>query len=186
MRRKWPWKRISIILGIALVVFLTAGVIIAGFGSPPIPPSQTGIDLKQGHVNGDKISTKSWSFDYASAEMSPDGTTGTVNGIKNGIVLRHGKPYLKISAAQISLDTQSLDFTAIGKVHVEFIDDPAKRSFDTDLVQWTNGAKMLRMDHPSYLHSGSQTLKISNLSVDFDKDVVHIGKVGGGIQIPKP
>lgn len=186
MPKKLPWKRIALWGGIALALFVAVEVVVAGIGAPPLPPSQSGITLKGGHVSGNKISTKSWSFDYASAQLSPDGTTGSVQGVRNGIVLRHGKPYLKISAAQITLDTTSLNFTAIGKVHVEFIDDPAKRSFDTDLVQWTNSAKMLVMDHPSYLHTGDQTLKIENLSVDFDKNVVHVGKIGGAIRLPHP
>ena len=92
-------------------------------------------------IANNRITTKSWSFDYDHAQLSPDASTGTVEGVRHGIVFKKGKPDLKISAEKITLDTQSLDFTAIGKVHVEKIDDSQHRSFDTDLVTWTNNAR---------------------------------------------
>jgi len=103
--------------------------------------------------------------------------------VRNGIVFRKGKPYLRISAKRIVLDIQSLDFTAIGKVHIERINDPEHRAFDTDLVTWTNDAKILRMSHPSFVHSGDQTLRIDGISVNFDDDTIHLGKVSGGVDI---
>jgi len=131
------------------------------------------------------ISTKSWSFDYDSAHLAPDGMSGTVDGVRNGIVFRKGKPYLRISAAHIKLNIESLDFTAVGKVHIERIDDPQRRAFDTDLVTWTNDAKLLRMDHPSYVHSGDQTMRIDGITVNFDDNTIHLGKLSGGVDIQR-
>jgi hypothetical protein len=179
------WRRILLALAGVVLVWVFVEVLLAGRGTPSIPVPQNGITLHGGHVQGNRISSKSWSFDYTSAHLSPDGTTGTVDGVRDGIVLRKGKPYLRVAAEHISIDTQSLNFTAVGKVHVEVINDPQKRSFDTDLVVWTNGAKMLRMDHPSYLHSGTQTLKLSSVSINFDTDQIHLGAVGGSLDIQK-
>ncbi len=187
MPRKIRWKTIGWIAGAALVIYLIIGVVRAGFGTPPLPNAENGITLKGGHVQGNRIMTKSWSFDYTSAQLSADGTTGTVDGVRDGIVFKKGKPYLRVAAEHISLDTQSLNFSAIGKVHVEMIGDPQRRSFDTDLVIWSNGAKMLRMDHPSYLHSGAATLKLENVGIDFDTDQVHLGRIAGSVEVsPKP
>ena len=83
----------------------------------------------------------------------------------------------------MTLNIQSLDFTAVGKVHIERIDDPQRRSFDTDLVEWTNDAKVLRMRHPAYIHSGDQTLRIDGISVNFDDNTIHLGKVAGGVNV---
>lgn len=185
MRFKFGWKTAGWVAGAALLVYVIVEVILAGRGTPPLPSNQSGITLHGGHVQGNRISTKSWSFDYKSAQLSPDGTTGTVDGVRNGIVLRKGKPYLRVSAEHISVDTQSLNFTAIGKVHVVMIGDPQHRSFDTDLVIWTNGAKLLRMDHPSYVHSADQTLKLQNVTINFDTGQIHLGGISGGVQIPK-
>ena len=186
MPKKRSWKLALWIAGGAFLVYVIVMIILAGYGTPPLPPNQSGITLKGGHVNGNRVTTKSWTFDYASAQLSPDGTTGTVQGVRNGIVFKHGKPYLKVSAESITIDTQSLNFTAIGKVHATLIGDPQKRSFDTDLIIWTNGAKELRMDHPSYLHSGGQTLKLQSVTIDFDKNTVHFGSIGGSLVAPKP
>ena len=180
MKRKrnwWLWG--ALVVGGALCVYAIVGVILAGIGTPPLPPDQSGITLKGGRVQGNRIATKSWSFDYTDAQLSPDGTTGTVEGVRNGVVFKHGKPYLKITAERISVDTMSLNFTAIGKVTVTLIGDPLKRSFDTDLVIWTNSTKMLEMQHPSYLHAQGHTLTFSSVTIDFDKDRVHLGSVQG-------
>lgn len=176
--RKW-WRWGALVAGVALVVYLVVGVILAGIGTPPLPPDQTGISLQGGKVRGNRIATKSWSFDYQSAQLSPDGTTGTVEGVRDGVVFKHGKPYLKITAERISVDTMSLNFTAIGKVTVAMIDDPLKRSFDTDLVVWTNATKLLQMQHPSYLHAQGHTLAFGSVTIDFNTNQIHLGSVQG-------
>jgi hypothetical protein len=185
VRFKFRWKTAALLASAALLVYVIIEVVLAGRGTPPLPSGQMGITLHGGHVQGHRISSKSWSFDYQSAQLSPDGTTGTVEGVRNGIVLRKGKPYLRIAAEHISVDLQSLNFTAVGKVHVVMIDDPQHRSFDTDLVIWTNGAKMLRMDHPSYVHSGDQTLKLQSIVINFDNGQIHLGGISGGVQLEK-
>lgn len=177
------WKRIGIGAGILLFVWVVVEVVLAGRGTPPLPPGQMPIDLRGGHVLNNHITTKSWTFDYEHARLSPDGLSGSVDGVRNGIVFRKGKPYLRISAKHIQLNIESLDFTAVGAVHIERINDPQHRAFDTDLVTWTNDAKLLRMSHPSYLHSGGQTLVVNNITVDFDANTIHIGKISGKVDL---
>ncbi|MHB8146678.1 MAG: hypothetical protein ACYDGM_05360 [Vulcanimicrobiaceae bacterium] len=177
--------RIGWIAALALAAYLTIGIILAGRGTPPIPPTMQAVNLLGGHVRGNRITTRSWSFDYRNAELSPDGITGSVNGVRHGVIFKNGKPYMKISAEHVSVNTQSLDFTALGKVDVERIADKQKRSFDTDLVEWTNATKMLLMPHPCYVHTEGQTLRISHITVDFATDEIHFGKIEGGVQLKK-
>jgi hypothetical protein len=181
--RKLLWRRLGIVAGALFLAYVVVEVVLAGRGTPPLPPGQSPIDLHGGHVMNTHISTKSWSFDYDRAHLSPDGMSGTVDGVRNGIVFRKGKPYLRISAQHVRLNIQSLDFTAVGKVHIERINDPQRRAFDTDLVTWTNDAKLLRMTHPSYIHSGDQTLRIDGITVDFDANSIHLGKLSGAVNI---
>jgi hypothetical protein len=181
--KKRLWKRLGIVACALAVVWVVVEVVLAGGGTPPPPPGQVPIDLRGGHVLNNHISTKSWSFDYDRARLSPDGMSGSVDGVRNGVVFRKGKPYLRISAQHVQLNIQSLDFTAIGKVHIERIDDPQGRAFDTDFVTWTNDAKVMRMTHPSYIHSGGQTLRIDGITVNFDDNTIHLGKLSGSVDV---
>ena len=182
---KKRWKLFAKTAGALIFIWVAIEIYLAGGGSIPPPPTSIPLVMHGGHVVTNRIKTKSWVFDYDKAQLDQDGTAGSVQGVRNGIVYRKGKPYLRISAEKVQVDLQNLDFTAVGKVHVEQIGDPQRRSFDTDLVTWTNNAKTMRMDHPVYVHSGDQTLRIDGLSVDFDENEIHLGKLGGGVQIQK-
>jgi hypothetical protein len=39
------------------------------------------------------------------------------------------------------------------------------------------------MTHPSYIHSGDQTLRIDGITVDFDANSIHLGKLSGAVNI---
>ncbi|HZY96266.1 MAG TPA: hypothetical protein VFE35_04105 [Candidatus Cybelea sp.] len=182
-KKKLLWRRLGIIAGALFLTYVVVEIVLAGRGIPPLPPTQSPIELHGGHVLNNHISTKSWSFDYDHARLSPDGMSGSVDGVRNGVVFRKGKPYLRISAQHVRLNISTLDFTAVGKVHIERINDPQRRSFDTDYVTWTNDAKLLRMDHPSYVHSGDQTLRIDGIKVNFDDNTIHFGKLNGAVTV---
>ncbi|HTU80668.1 MAG TPA: hypothetical protein VMF61_00975 [Candidatus Acidoferrales bacterium] len=182
---KKRWKRLAVVAGVLLAVYVGVEIYLAGGGALPPPPATIPLVMHGGHVVGNRIATKSWVFEYDHAQLDQDGTAGSVDGVRNGIVFRKGKPYLRISAQHVQVDLENLDFTAIGKVHVEQIGDPTHRSFDTDLVTWTNNAKTLRMEHPTYVHSGDQTLRIDGITVDFDENTIHFGKIEGGVQVRK-
>lgn len=180
------WRRVLLAGAAALGLYLIVGIILAGRGELPNPPSSEPIVLHGGRARGNNhtIASRSWSLSYDRGEFSSDDTTGTLQGVHDGIVYRKGKPYLEISARRVSLNTQTLDFTAVGLVHIEMLNDTSHRSFDTDFVSWTNDAKLLRMDHPSYMHVGGQTLKIRSIAIDFDKNEVHFGKIDGSVGFP--
>ncbi len=170
----------------ALTVYVVVELILAGKGLPVMPPTGAPIMLREGEVRGSNhvVASRSWRFSYDRGQLSPDYATGTLDGVHDGIVYRKGKPYLRLDARHVSLNAQTLDFTAVGMVHIQMLDDPYHRSFDTDYVEWSNNAKLLQMIHPSYLHVGGQTLKISSISVDFDKNEVHLGKIEGSVNFP--
>lgn len=185
MKRKIRWKTLLAVAGAALAIYLIVGVVLAGLNTPPLPPDQSGIALRGGKVRGNRITNKSWSFDYTRAQLSADGTTGTIEGVRDGIVFKKGKPYLRVTAQSISVDTQTLDFTAVGKVTITPIGDSLHRSFDTDLVVWNNATKELQMMHQSYLHTGDQTLAFKSIAIDFSTDQIRFGGVNGTTEIRK-
>lgn len=185
--RAWNWRRIGWIAGGLFAVWVIVGIVLAGGNTPPPPGSQP-ITLRGGRVAGNRISTRSWKFDYTKANMSPDGVLATLDGVKNGILYKKGKPYLSIAAQHVSVNTQTFDFTATGDVHIEALNpsDNIGKSFDTDLVQWVNATKMLQLPHPCLFRTGTQTLKVDTITVDFNKSDVHLGKLSGGVEAPGP
>jgi hypothetical protein len=184
--KKLNWRPIAIIAAAVIVVWFTIEIILAGREAPPPPPGSQPVTLHGGQVRGNRISTRSWTFDYKSAQMSPDGTIATIDGVRHGVLYKKGKPYLGIAAEHVSVNTQTFDFTAIGDVHLEYLQpkDKVAKSFDTDLVQWTNVTKMLTLTHPSYVRTGDQTLKVASITVDFNKSEIHLGKIEGSVQAP--
>lgn len=186
--KRISWSTVAIVVTAAIVVWFAVGIILAGREAAPPPPGTQPVTLHGGRVNGNRISTRSWTFDYQHAQMSPDGTLATVDGVKHGVLFKKGKPYLSIAAQHVSVNTQTFDFTATGQVHVEQLNakDRVNRSFDTDLVQWTNATKMLSLPHISLVRSGGDVLKIASISVNFNTNDVHFGKIEGAVQAPEP
>uniref|UniRef100_E6Q3V2 LPS export ABC transporter periplasmic protein LptC n=1 Tax=mine drainage metagenome TaxID=410659 RepID=E6Q3V2_9ZZZZ len=176
-------REIAIAIGTLVGIWLVGGFIIAGLGPVPEPPGLQPIVLKGGKVRGNRIATKSWSFDYTRARLSPDGTNGNIQGVRHGIILRKGKPYAELSAEDIEVNTQTLDFTAIGKVHIVRLHDPQKRSFDTDFANWINSIQTLTMPHPSYFHTGGATLKVAKITMNFKTGAVKLSGVSGNILV---
>jgi hypothetical protein len=166
---------------IAAVAILAEGLILSGRDTPPPPGSAPAI-LGQGQVSAHRWKTRSWSLEYDRAQMSPDGTLAEVDGIHNGILYRAGKPYLSITAQHISANTISDDFSAIGRVHVAQLRGES-RTFDTDLITWTNASKTLTLAHPSIIKSGSATVTVDNATINFESGAVHLGKLRGAIHL---
>ncbi len=181
-------RAVALIAGAILVIWFVVGIILAGRESAPLPPGTQPITLRGGRVNGNRFSTHSWTFEYQRAQMSPDGTFATVDGVRNGILYKKGKPYLSIAAEHASINTQTLDFTAMGQVHIAALDskDGVRRSFDTDLVQWTNATKILSLSHQSLLRTGDETLRVASITVNFNTSDIHLGRVEGAVQAPGP
>lgn len=170
------------------IAWVIVEIVLAGREPAPAPPGSQPLTLHGGQVRGNRISTRSWTFDYKTAQMSPDGTIATVDGVHHGVIYKKGKPYLGIAAEHVSVNTQTFDFTAIGDVHISYLKpkDNVPKSFDTDLVQWTNATKMLNLQHPSIFKTGDQTLKVSSITVDFNRNDIHLGKIEGSVQAPNP
>jgi hypothetical protein len=180
---KWNWRKIAFVAGTLVLIWLIVGVVLAGREPVPPTPGMQPLTLHGGRVTGNRMSTKSWMFEYTKAEMSSDGTLASVDGIRQGVLYKKGKPYLSVTAEHVSVNTQTFDFTAVGDVHVKQMQDTggADRSFDTDFIQWVNGSKMLMLPHPSIVRSGGQTLKVTSIKVNFNTGEIRFGGMQGGV-----
>jgi hypothetical protein len=188
MTKRINWKLVGLVAGGVFVAWFVIELILAGRGTPPPPPGSQPVTMRGGRVTGNRISTRSWTFDYERAQMSPDGTLATVDGVRHGVLYKKGKPYLSIAAQHVQVNTQTFDFTATGDVHLEQLNpkDGIKRGFDTDLVQWVNATKMLSLTHPSLFRTGDQVLKVATITVNFNTNDIHMGKIEGSVKAPGP
>ena len=66
-------------------------------------------------------------------------------------------------------------------MHVTESHPGAARSFDTDMIQWNNATKMLLLPHPSVVRSGTQTLKVASLRVNFNTGEIKLGAISGAV-----
>ncbi len=109
-----------------------------------------------------------------------------MDGLRHGVLYNHGTPYLGITAAHVQVNTQSFDFTATGNVRIEQLHpkDGIARTFQTDLVSWVNASKQLTLPHSSVVRTGDQTLRVASVTVDFNKQDVHLGQLNGGFSPP--
>jgi len=185
--RRWNWKRIAWIIAGIFLVWIVVGIILAG-RDVPAPPGAQNIVIKDCRIKGNRISTRSWSFSCQKAQLSPDGVMATIDGVKDGVLYKNGKPYLSVSAQHVSLNTQTFDFTATGDVHVEALHptDNVSKSFDTDLVQWINATKLLQLPHQCLFQTNGQTLRVASITVDFNKTQIHLGKINGYVESKQP
>lgn len=183
--RKFPWKVAGTIAAIAVLAWVGIQIYLAGRENIPLPGQQP-IVLRNCSEVAHHLNTESWRFQCERAEVTPDGTIATIDKVRNGVLYKNHKPYLHLSAEHVQVNTTTLDFTATGDVHIEQISpkDQLTRSFDTDLVQWTNATKMLLLPHPSVVRSADQVLTVQDITVDFTKGQVHMGRIKGGFKAP--
>jgi len=177
------WRTAALIAGIAVLIWAIAGIVLAGREPGGSPPGTLPLTLHGGRVTGNRMSTKSWMFEYKRAEMSADGTLASVDGVHQGILYKNGSPFLSVTAEHVSVNTLTFDFTALGDVHVTQMRETGgvRRSFDTDFVQWVNATKSLTLPHPSVVRNGDQTLKVSSVSVNFNTGEIRLRGISGGV-----
>lgn len=180
--RRWNWKAIGIVVGIALAIYVIVGVYRAGLHEQQMPSALEAMHLQNGTVINHKLALKNWTFEYDDASVSADGNVATITGVHDGTYYKNGKPYVKLDAARLTLNRSTLDFTATGRVHVQRIDQ-AEESFDTDSVVWTNATKMLVLDHPAYFRTNGQTLTVLHVTLDTKTNELKIGQISGSIGV---
>lgn len=180
--RRPKWRTFWWVCGLAAGAILIEGLVLSVRDTPALPGAAPAI-LAQGQISAHRWKTKSWSLEYDGAQMSPDGSLAEVDGIHNGILYRDGKPYLSISAKHVTANTFSDDFTATGRVHVAQLQGSEARTFDTDLITWTNVTKTLLLAHPSIIRAGKGTLTVENASINFETGAIHLGRIRGALSL---
>ncbi|MGH7707624.1 MAG: hypothetical protein ACREM8_09605 [Vulcanimicrobiaceae bacterium] len=177
VRKRLIWLGALVFLG-----YIAYGVWAAGNDSAP-PISRTGpVTFGGGIVRGERITTHSWSIAYDKITSDPSETTLRLDGIHDGIIYRKGKPYLRFHAAHATVNSQTQDFTADGKVHIETIDRTKPRTFETDFISWSQALQRLALPHPVTITTrDASKLTIGSLSIDVLHRKIHAENVAGSV-----
>ena len=92
MIRRFTWQNALIAVGAIFVLWMIVGVLLAGRNEPAPPSGTVPVTLHGGRVTGNRIGrAESWTFNYKSAQMSPDGTQATVDGVRHGNLYKKGE-----------------------------------------------------------------------------------------------
>jgi lipopolysaccharide export system protein LptC len=167
---------------LALVVLLGLGWIVyqtihAGEDIPP-PPAQTQMQLNGGSANDKRIDGKSWSLDYDSATLSPDGSIATIERVHHGTILRDGKPYMHMTAQHVTANLAINDFTVTGPVTFTEVGGQ-QRKLETNGAHYTGATHVLHLDQPTTIHDGLVTFHVSTADVNFTTGDTKLGAIRG-------
>ncbi|MFY9779078.1 MAG: hypothetical protein WAJ85_01035 [Candidatus Baltobacteraceae bacterium] len=145
--------RLAAILAVA--AFLAFGVYRAGLNELPPPSNSTEVRFYRGVAKGERIESRSWSADYDKIVANEDQTILEADGIHNGVIYRQGKPYLRVRAAHMTINTVSHDFSARGPVHVETVERHPQRAFDMNSAVWNDALQELTLSKNIRVSTGA-------------------------------
>lgn len=145
-----------------------------------IPAQRTGVQtqLSGGSANDKRIDGKSWSLDYDTASLSPDGSLADIEDVHDGVILRNGKPYMHMTAKRVSANLASNDFVVSGPVSFTEVGGQERR-LDTDEAHYVGSAHILYLDHPTTIRANGMTLRVARAEVNFATGDTKLGRING-------
>jgi hypothetical protein len=175
-------RPLGIVLGFALLIFVGAGIYRAGIDLPPTPTVQP-VVVEHGLAQGRRITGPSWRFDYDKVQTSPDGSLSDIEGVHHGILYRKGKPYLRMTAQHLSVNTVTNDFSATGAIHLETVDRVHPRELDTTAAVWTNASQVLTLARPVTIDDEGAKVVVANVTIDFRTGKSRAGPMEGTMRL---
>jgi hypothetical protein len=175
-------RRILLLAGFGLGLWLAIAVWLSGREDLPAPPNGAPAVFVGGAAVGQRIDSKSWSAAYDKIVTSADQTKLDLDGVHDGVIYKHGKPYLRVRAAHLTVNTVTHDFAATGPIHVEMV-APPRRSFDTTAANWTDATQKLSMPRPITIRSGAERpLIIGSMEFNVLTGQIELRHVSGAVR----
>jgi lipopolysaccharide export system protein LptC len=133
-----------------------------------------------GSVHGKRIDGRSWSLDYDTVTMSPDGSFVRIPHVRDGRLHRDGKPDVLMTADDVTANTATNDIQVAGDVRFTEQEGPGRtRTFDTKGAHYNGLAHELTLDHTVTIAEGNATVVVANASVNFRTGAVSLGPLKG-------
>jgi hypothetical protein len=172
-----PLLSVLVAAAVGLGGWVVYQTIHAGSDVPP-PSSQTLTRLNSGSAGGKRLDGRSWSLDYATATMTPDGQTAEIDKVRDGLILRNGKPFARMKADHVSVNTATNSFTARGPV--EFIELGGRhRQIRTVDAVYAGDKQLLTLDHQATIREGRATVVVERATMNFATGATTLGRING-------
>jgi hypothetical protein len=168
--------------GILLAIYLVAGVYLAGQHESLAPPPNSPVVFTGGKALGQKLTGRSWTADFDRIVSNADQTVLHLDGVRHAVIFKDGKPYLRVRAEHMTVNTLTHDFVATGPIHIEMADSGPKRTFETDQASWTDASQVLNLPHQSEVGTGAELpLLVGSIRVDVKSGDIELHRVGGAV-----
>ncbi|MBV9439976.1 MAG: LPS export ABC transporter periplasmic protein LptC [Candidatus Eremiobacteraeota bacterium] len=136
--------------------------------------------MEHGRLSGKRIDGRSWSLDYDTVSLSPDGTIATIAHVRDGRIHRAGKSDVRLQADDVTVNTVTNDLQIRGPVtFTDPISPTRTRTFTTRGAQYTGTTRTLVLAHPAKITEGGATVTVANATVNFLSGDAKLGPIEG-------
>ena len=178
--KRLPWKRLASIATFGVLIGL--GIAIWRAGNEDLPQPQGVQVITNGQAAGRRAQFASWQFTYAKATPLPDQITQEIDGIRDGVYFKNGKPFIHMRAEKVIYNSLSHDFTVSGGVHFDVDDKGKTRRLDAKDAVWNDAGQTLHIPGRVMVGSeGGALLEITNVTINLRNGQYSLGKVRGGV-----
>jgi hypothetical protein len=134
--------------------------------------------LKIGSIHGRRIDQRSWSLDFDSVTMSPDGLNATIAHVRDGRIHRPKKPDVLMKADDVTVNTLTNDLSIAGPVTFTVDEGPGRtRTFQTIGAHYNGGSHLLDLTHTATITEGTVKLVVAKATVNFRTGEVVLGPI---------
>ncbi len=168
---------VAALIAVAALAWIAYQTIRAGSDIPAQTTAQQ-TRLSVGSANGKRLDGKSWSLDYAAASISPDGAVANIDNVHDGIIMRNGKPYMRMTAKHVTANLTFNDFVVTGAVTFTEIGGQHRR-LETVGAHYSGNDHTLRLDRPTTIVQGPATLHVTTAVVNFQTGETTLGRIVG-------
>ena len=136
--------------------------------------------LVHGRVQGKRIDGRSWSLDYDTVTMSPDGSQASIAHVRDGRLHRSGKPDVLMKADGVTVNTITNDLLVTGPVTFTEPQGPGRtRTFNTTGAHYNGGTHELQIDHTATITEGNAKIVVAKVLANFRTGDVTLGRIEG-------
>lgn len=174
-----PWRLPAVVVALGLLGWV--GFEIGRAGGDIAPPRiATQSTLDHGVVTGKRVDGRSWSLQYDTATVSPDGAQTTMAHVHNGRLRAKGKPDVLFQADDVTANSATGDFTVRGAVKLSQQLGPGHlRTFRTTGAQYIGMTHTLVLPNSATITDGKTTITVANATVDFRTGATTFGRIVG-------